>query len=173
MAKGGSRAHAGRKRKPTDMKVVQGTFREDRHGEEVQVAAKWPEAPAHLSEMERELWNRLEHECSSWVSPSDWVAVNGVVSLMERILRIQTAQRATDGAGNPITFKFTPSIDGEPNMEPKENPLYTMELKFWTGLRGYIAILGLSPADRAKVQKPETEEKPVNPLDKFLNRKRG
>jgi hypothetical protein len=168
MAKGGARNHAGRKRKPTEMKVVQGTFRGDRHGTEAVVEAKWPDPPAHLSERERVLWDGLKEQCGAWVAPSDWMSINGCVSLMDRILKIQEAQQAGDGAGKPLAFKYTPSADGEPNMEPKDNPLFTMELKFWTGLRGYIAILGLSPADRAKVAKPGGEEKPVNPLSRFI-----
>lgn len=173
MAKGGSRAHAGRKRKPTEMKVVQGTFRGDRHGEETTIPAGWPEAPEHLNERELELWKLLEARCAPWVAPSDWLALNGVVSLMDRLLSIQAAMRATDDAGKPIAFKFTPSADGEANLEPKENPLFGMELKYWTGLRGYIAITGLSPADRTKVKGGGTEQEPANPLDKFINRKRG
>lgn len=176
MAKGGRRAHSGRKAKPTEMKVVQGTFREDRHGDEVRTAVKWPAPPAHLNEREKALWDGFEGQCAGWVSESDWPALNGTVALMDRILRIQDAQRAVDeegqptGAGNPIAFKYTTDGDGNIAAEPKDNPLYTMELKFWTALRGYIAILGLSPADRARVQKPGGEEKPANPLDRFLKK---
>ena len=119
------------------------------------------------------MWNGLEQQCGPWVAPSDWVSVNGTVSLMDRILRVQEAQRETESSGGPIAFKFTPSADGEPNMEPKENPLYTMELKFWTALRGYIAIMGLSPADRARVSVPGGEKKPANPLDRFIKGNRG
>lgn len=175
MAKGGARNHAGRKRKPTDMKVVQGTFRGDRHGAEAVVAAVWPDPPAHLGERERVLWDGLKAHCRGWVAPSDVFALNGAVSLMDRLLRIQEAQRDPEapGAGSPLAFKYSTDGDGNVNAEPKDNPLFSMELKFWTGLRGYIAILGLSPADRAKVQRPGEEEKPANPLDRFVKRGRG
>ncbi len=152
------------------MKLVQGTFRDDRHGKEAIVPVVWPDAPAHLNDRERELWNALKEHCGTWVAPSDWIALNGVVSLTDRLLRIQEAMRETPTAGNPTSFKFTPSADGDPNMEPKENHLFALELKFWTGLRGYIAILGLSPADRARVAKPGAEDTPVNPLAKFIKR---
>lgn len=170
MAKGGRRNHSGRKRKPTDLKVVQGTFRKDRHGKEVQIATKWPEAPAHLNDREKALWAGLEAHCATWVAPSDWPALNGVVSLLDRLLRVQEAQQATEGASNPIAFKFTPSADGEPNLEPKENPLYNLELKVWRELRAYIGIVGLSPTDRARVQPAGADEKPANPLDRFLKK---
>ena len=172
MAKGGRRAHSGRHRKPSDMKVVQGTFRDDRHGTEVRVEAKWPAPPAHLSPGERELWAALEERCARWVAPSDWLALNGVVSLMDRLITIQSAMRATEQSGNPITVKFTPSADGEPNAEAKDNPLFGMELKYWTALRGYIGIVGLSPVDRARVNASE-DEKPVSKLDRFTKKVRA
>ena len=50
MAKGGRRAHAGGQRKPTQMKVLQGTFRADRHSAEVTVPAKCWKVVAVLDE---------------------------------------------------------------------------------------------------------------------------
>jgi phage terminase small subunit len=41
--------------------------------------------------------------------------------------------------------------DGTPVLEPKENPLFTQHMKLTNALRGFIATLGLSPVDRAKV----------------------
>jgi hypothetical protein len=172
MAKGGRRNHSGRVPKPTELKVLEGTFRADRHGSEVQVAAKWPEPPAHLSDRERGLWTGLEASCKPWVAESDWPAINGAVSLMDRILRIQDAQRETPDAGKPIAFKYSTDGDGNIVAEPKDNPLFSMELKFWAGLRGYLAILGLSPADRARMHKPAEEPK-ANPLDRFIKGARG
>lgn len=171
MAKGGRRAHSGRHKKPTEMKLVQNTFRPGRHGDEVVVPNRWPDAPGHLNEREKALWTGLESHCAKWVAASDWPALNGVVSLMDRLLTIQDAMRVTPDAGNPTSFKYTPSADGEPNVEAKSNHLYALELKFWTALRGYIGLLGLSPVDRARVQVHEPE-KDVNPLDRFINRKR-
>jgi len=149
------------------MKVVQGTFREDRDGGTPMVAARWPTAPGHLNERERTLWAGLETHCGTWMAPSDWPALNGCVSLLDRLLTIQDAMRATPDAGNPTSLKFTPSADGEPNAEAKSNHLYGLELKFWTALRGYIGLLGLSPVDRARVQTHEPE-KAANPLDRFV-----
>jgi hypothetical protein len=170
MAKGGRREHSGRKRKATALKIVQGTFRDDRHGAEPRgVALAWPDPPQHLTERERALWADLGRVCGPWVAPGDWMAVNGAVSLMGRILAIQDAMRETPDAGRPLTVTFTPSADGEPNPEPAVNPLYGAELKFWTALRGYLAILGLSPADRTRMPAaPDAMNE--NPLDRFIKR---
>ena len=80
------------------------------------------------------------------------------VSIYDRILRNQQAQRATPDAGNPLSYKFTPSADGEPNMEPKENPLITQEIKLWGRLMSILGTLGLTPADRAKMTTPKSDE---------------
>lgn len=171
MAKGGRRLHSGRHKKPTEMKLVQNTFRTGRHAGEVKVASQWPVPPEHLNTREKSLWAGLEAHCATWVASSDWPALNGVVSLMDRLLTIQAAMRSTPESGNPTSFKFTPSADGEPNMEAKSNHLYGLELKFWTALRGYIGLVGLSPVDRARVQAHEPEQA-ENPLERFITRKR-
>lgn len=174
MAKGGRRAHSGKKPKPTEMKLLQGTFRADRHGDEVVTPPKWPAPPAWLTDRERELWGSLEAHCRAWVAESDLLAINGVVSIMSRVLSNQRAQQATEEAGGPLAFKH---IIEEANgksieiVEAKENPLITQEVKLWRELRAYIGIMGLSPVDRARVQKP-AEAPAVNPLDRFLTRKR-
>lgn len=146
---------SGRKRKPTELKVLEGTFRKDRHGDEPRVTGAFPVAPAHLSEAERHLWETFPRV--PWIVESDTLAVNAAVSIFERILRNQTAQRATADAGNPLAFKFTPSADGEPNLEPKENPLITQELKLWGRLMSVLASCGLTPADRAKMTAPRVD----------------
>jgi hypothetical protein len=155
VAKGGKRAGSGRKRKPTDLKVLEGGFRKDRHGDEPRVTGAFPQAPPHLSDGERGLWETFPKP--TWIVETDVVAVNAAVSIFERILRNQRAQQTTPDAGNPLAFKYTPSADGEPNLEPKENPLITQELKLWGRLMSILASLGLTPADRAKMAAPRVD----------------
>ena len=144
MAKGGRRMRSGRKRTPTAIKVVTGAFRSDRHGTEPRgVPLAWPDPPPHLNARERDLWQRLGAECGPWVAPSDWLAINGTVSLVDRLLTVQAT-------------------------EPKD---VSLEMKLWTALRGYIAILGLSPADRARMP-AASEPAAENPLDRFIKRGR-
>jgi hypothetical protein len=165
---------SGRKPKPTGLKVVQGTFREDRHGAEVQPpAGGWPAAPAHLTAEERALWDGLREHCEPWAAKSDWIAFNGVVSLMAKVLRVQAAQHDTEEAGGPLSFKHTvQEKDGKETtvVEAKENPLWGTEIKVWKELRAYIGLTGLSPADRARMRVTDGSDKPANPLDRFLKK---
>ncbi len=182
MPRGGRRQGAGRKPKPTEIKVLQGTFRGDRHGDEAQPDVKgWPEPPAHLNARELELWGALGERCAAWSAPSDFLAFNGVVSLADRLLRNQEAQGETDTSGHPLTFKHVIKhvIGGDGNpveleiVSPEENPLISQEIKLWRELRAFIGITGLSPADRARMKLSDPgAKKPANPLDRFIGRAR-
>jgi terminase small subunit-like protein len=153
MARGGKRQGAGRKAKPTELKVLEGTFRKDRHGGRPMVAGGFPEAPACLIEAERALWDTFPKP--AWIGQTDVVAVHAAVSTYERILRNQRAQQATDDAGYPLTIKYTVDGDGNRTAEPKESPLISQEIKLWGRLMSILGTLGLTPVDRAKVQAPK------------------
>ena len=142
----GNQRSGGRNRKPTVMKMIEGTFRKGRHSAEVHIASTWPAAPAHLNDRERRLWADLEQHCKAWVAPSDWITINGVVSLVDRLLNIQAALAASDVG--------TPELLG-------------MELRTWRELRAFIGLMGLSPVDRSRmvVTTPAT---PAGALSRFL-----
>ena len=156
MAKGGRRTGAGRKPKPTELKVLEGSFRKDRHGDAPPVVAGFPDGPACLIAAERELWASFPKP--AWIGQTDVLAVHAAVSTYERILRNQKAQQATETAGHPLSFKYSHDADGNQNVEPKENPLITQEIKLWGRLMSILGTLGLTPADRAKMQAPKVEE---------------
>jgi phage terminase small subunit len=147
---------SGRKRKPLEAKVLEGQFRKYRDGKTPPVTGSFPAAPAHLSDAESALWATFPKP--AWIGESDVLAVDGAVSIYERILRNRAAQRATPEAGNPLAFKVTTDGDGNANLEPKENPLITQELKLWGRLFSILATLGLTPADRGKMQAPKVDE---------------
>lgn len=141
MARGGARPGAGRKKKPAELKVLEGTWRRDRDGARPQPVAapeglvEFPEPPAHLTRDQVALWKNLRSHCGGWVKPGDWLAVNGVVSIFERLRLVQRTYEARRGKKNAVSL----------------DEVVNLEVKLWKELRGYLAILGLSPADRAKV----------------------
>lgn len=149
MPKGGRRARSG-PQVPTEMKLIHGTFRADRDGDKVVLAPKFPDAPAHLRASERALWEELRPRVS-WATDSDGIALNGLVSIMAQLLTNQARQQATD-----------------PTDLARLETLEAREVTLWDKLRHYIGILGLSPVDRARVQRPGATAAVANPLDKFL-----
>jgi phage terminase small subunit len=138
------------------MKVLEGSFRKDRHGDSPAVVGGFPAAPDGLSPSELALWQAFPKP--NWIGQTDQIAVHGAVSVYERILRNQKAQQASPEAGSPLAFKFSHDSDGNQNVEPKENPLITQEIKLWARLFSMLSSLGLTPADRAKMTAPKVDD---------------
>lgn len=149
MAKGGKRTGAGRRRKPTELKLLEGSFRKDRDTGKPLVVQGFPVAPDCLNEAEQQLWQWFPKP--TWIGQTDVVAVHAAVSTYARILSNQAAQRSTTEAGAPLSIKYTVDGDGNRTAEPKENPLITQEIKLWGRLMSILGTLGLTPADRAKM----------------------
>jgi hypothetical protein len=138
------------------MKLLEGGFRKDRDGKTPPVVGTFPPAPADLDEYERQAWDSLPKP--GWIGETDAIAVWLTVSLRADLSRLDQAMRATPDAANPITYKHTPSADGEPNLEPKINPLYTARLQHRARLMAFLSELGLTPAARGKMQAPQVDE---------------
>ncbi len=163
MAKGGARVRSGQTRKPKELKVLEGTFRKDRDGGTPMVSAgAFPDPPEYLNDQQRALWRELEQHCGAWIGTSDKLAVLGAVSVFDLILRNFKAQQEGDGADAMLTSKVFMDDKGGGTVEAKENPLIGQQIKLWRELRGFLAILGLSPADRARVQVKESHGKPTS-----------
>lgn len=136
MAKGGKRVGAGRKRTPTGLKLLEGTFRKDRARGEPPVVPGFPAAPGCLSEAERGLWETFPKP--TWIGQTDVVAVHAAVSMYARVIGNQQAQRVAD--------------------EDKTRVLVDQELKLWGRLMSILGTLGLTPADRSKMQAPKSAD---------------
>lgn len=156
MPKGGARVRSGPPKKPKEMRVLEGTFQPGRDkGTPMVSAGAFPEPPAYLNAQQRELWLELRQHCGGWIGTSDMLAVLGVVSVYDLIRRNFDAQAAGEGAAAMLTSKVFMDDKGGGAVEAKENPLIAQQVKLWRELRGFLAILGLSPADRARVQLKE------------------
>jgi hypothetical protein len=138
VAKGGRRTGAGRKRKPVELKVLEGRFRKDRHAGAPLVVGGFPMAPEHLSEGEKALWETFPKPV--WIGETDVVAVNGAVSTFARILANQRQRESAEQAGE--------STDG----------IVEREIKLWGRLMSILGELGLTPSSRAKVSAPKVDE---------------
>ena len=147
--------NSGRRRKPKELKVLEGGFRKDRHGHEPAVVGGFPGAPEGLTASELALWQAFPKP--GWIGETDCIAVRAAVTIYDRILRNQKAQQATEQASHPLAYKFSHDADGNQNVEPKENPLITQELKLWDSLMRKLETLGLTPASRGKMIAPKVD----------------
>lgn len=177
---------SGRPRKPTTLKIIQGTFREDRHASELPTTTGGPQFPRPpailaLSRRHRRLWKLVGLYAGAWTALSDWPTIWGLVCLLEQLVRNHEAQRETDEAGHPLAFKHT--VIDKPVMGPmgperqelsfveaKSNPLIADERKICDKLRPYIAMLGLSPVDRARMPKMTSKPWAADPLAALIAR---
>jgi hypothetical protein len=176
MSKGGRRQHAGRKPKPTAIKLVTNTFRRDRHANEPQVTTAWPDPPGFIAmtDRQRTIWDGLK-DSTCWHAQTDWPSVWMLVVAIDGLLANHDAQRETETSGHPLAFKH---IIEEANgksieiVEAKENPLKAAELKYLDRIYKFVSLNGFSPADRARMP-AVGEVEAENPLDKFIKRGRA
>lgn len=137
MAKGGKRTGSGRKRKPAELRVLEGSFRKDRHGGVPAVSGGFPAAPDCLSEAERALWAAFPRP--AWIGNTDAIAVHAAVSLYANVRQLQRARLEYSGDGLPLG-------------------LIAEEAKQWGRLMSVLGTLGLTPADRTKMQAPRADD---------------
>jgi hypothetical protein len=119
------------------MKVLEGAFRKDRDGAAPAVVGGFPDPPEDLSEAEAALWETFPKP--PWIGETDAIVVHAAVATYTRVLALQPLAREGDQK----------AVD--------------QESKLWGRLMGILAVLGLTPADRSKMQIPvsnsEDEEK--------------
>jgi hypothetical protein len=189
MPKGGHRSRSGRHRTPTELKILTGTFRNTRHKDEPTKKAddgpKFPKPSAllQLTGRQKQLWTLVGKHCGAWTATSDWATVWGLVCLLERLIKTHEAQLETETAGHPLAFRHTVrqvpqrlSARGDTDVEEieiveaKSNPLVDQEIKLIDKLRPYIAMLGLSPVDRARMPKMTSKVAVVDPIGALIGR---
>lgn len=158
--------------------MLQGTFRQDRHGTAPHVDTKWPAAPAflRLTARQAELWESLK-DGDSWHAQTDWPAVWGLVLALDELLLNHAAQAETDTSGHPLAYKHivkhAMDAGGQPVeleiVSAEENPLKTNEMKWLDKVYKFIALNGYSPVDRARMPKAGEVEQ-ASPLDRFIKK---
>jgi hypothetical protein len=132
MPSGGARRGTGAKPKPRELKALEGTYipPAKRAAPPPAVVGGFPAPPDDLSEAEAKLWATFPKP--AWIGETDVVAVRAAVSIYARILQVQPAARL-----------------GELRDIEQES-------KLWGRLMSVLASLGLTPADRSKMQIPST-----------------
>ncbi len=132
----------GRKKKPTNTKVIQGTFRKDRaNPNEPAYKTEIPPAPDHLSKEALIEWGRVSNELHNQglLSAVDMAALAGYCQSYGRWVDAETQLNAEG-----LTVETT-------NGNKIQNPLVGIANQAKEHMRKFLIEFGMTPASRAKV----------------------
>jgi P27 family predicted phage terminase small subunit len=147
----------GRPRKPTELHVLNGTFRDDRHGGTVQAPPGIPEPPGGLSEGALAEWERIVPVLTAL----------GLITLADRstlaaycCVYARWHQAEQELAKNGPVYKTS-----EGNMA--QSPWLWVANKALDQLRTYAGLFGLSPSSRASLKTTPPDDA-SDPMAEFL-----
>jgi P27 family predicted phage terminase small subunit len=142
---------AGRPRKPTNLKIIEGTARADRiNPDEPQYETEIPSCPAQLSAGAKAIWFRVAPELKEkgLIAKINRETFAAYCSYADRFLK---AERMIRTEGEVIGTAFG----------PKTNPWVGISLKCGAQMRQFSELYGLTPSSAGKVNaKPKEKEKP-------------
>lgn len=159
-----------RKHKPTALKILAGSFNSTREKGVPKVrSSASPKAPAYLSKSEKDAWDKfvstLGPKGMRIITEDDWAVVEQLACVYDEMRRVRASLRAR----RSMTFTERKLMKNGAVIEtekpvPEIFMLKQMDLKL-TGLLGRV---GLTPADRGRVQDLDAHnEGQENPDDEF------
>lgn len=138
----------GRPRKPLPELLLEGRFREDRHGSAEQVwlpPSTLPDAPSWLRSEGRELWQRLAPQLSAVGVATDLDATE-LAALCEWWGRFREASQALDAVSERQSTEYY--------------RLSILANMAWKNFSAAASKFGLNPSDRARLRlNPDGEQK--------------
>ena len=118
---------------------AEGTFRPDRHaGRGVDGVEGELAPPPHFDGAQVAVWREVHSMCVVWVTPSDAIAVEAAALAL---YWYRKAAKALDESG----------LSHETNYGQSITPAWKVMRQAGEDLRKYSGLLGLSPADRARL----------------------
>lgn len=150
---------AGRRPKPTKLKLLQGNPGKRKISEnEPEPEICVPDPPDHLSDAAREHWEQVACE----------LAEAGILTRIDRdALGLYCEAYARWVHANEQIQKFGPLVKA-PSGYPMQSPFLAIANKAFDQMRAMLTEFGMTPSSRTKVQveRPDT----ADPLDEFLRR---
>jgi P27 family predicted phage terminase small subunit len=154
---------AGRPRKPTKQKIIQGTFRKDRapkHEPEPEPVTEAPRPPSDLPSAGKKLWKKLAPELVAKgiltvvdLSALEILCFNyGIYKELNKAIRGKIEDPVT---GKIRKRTYAEYMRGE---NSQTIPEYTAMRNAFSTFKSYMTEFGLSPSSRAKLDVPEPKE---------------
>ena len=139
-----------RPRKPTNLKVVQGTNRPHRNNNEPQVAIEIPPCPDYLGKEAKKYWGEISKQLAN-------VGLIGIVDGALFGLHCDSYGRFKEISGQ--LEKIEDMLDETPNGLGVQSALWQIRNKLWDQVLRSASEFGLSPAARSKINLPAKSEK--------------
>lgn len=154
---------SGPPKKPTRLKVIEGTFRADRAvTNEAQPEIALPQPPEHLSEGALLEWNRIAHELFT-------------IGLLSRIDRAALAAYCEAWSDWVDACRLCVTKDGQDRKVIKtamgnfiENPYYTIKKRSAEIMHKFLTEFGMTPASRARIDIDAADVAKDDPADRYL-----
>lgn len=152
-------ARTGRPRKPTHLKLLEGTYRRDRApAHEPHASRSTPSCPADLDRAAKAEWRRIIPHLREMGTLS--AADRATIALYcQALARWRECERALTRHG--MTFQTRTGYVAQ-------RPEATLALKWSQRVADLAGKLGLHPQGRAGVRAPAPAEPPADPAERFL-----
>jgi len=144
-------------KKPTNLKIVQGTFRKDRVNEdEPNPEICVPNPPEHLSDAAKKEWDRISEELCNLglLSEIDMAMLAAYCQIYGRWV---DAEEKLKGEEIVITTQANNLV---------QNPLVGVANTALKMMRPFLVEFGMSPASRAKISAPKQPKQTKNKWSK-------
>lgn len=139
-----------RPKKPTKLKVVQGTNRPHRNNNEAQVEIKIPPCPLFLGKEAKKYWGDISEQLAN-------VGLIGVIDGALFALHCDSYGRYIEISEQ--LKKIEDMLDQTPNGLQVQSALWQIRNKLWDQVLRSASEFGLSPAGRSKIDLPAQPEK--------------
>ena len=152
---------AGRKKLPSNVKILKGTNRKSRENPNEPVPDTCiPDPPDFLSDYAMDEWNRITRQLENLnlISEMDMAALALYCQAWGRIEKYERMVAAKGEAGE--IYKTT-------NGNYQLSPLMWVINKAYEQVYKFISEFGFSPASRARLSVNKNEKKQDNPFEKF------
>jgi P27 family predicted phage terminase small subunit len=167
---------AGRRPKPTHLKVVAGNpGRRPLNPKEPKPAREIPSCPAHLSDTSKVAWGRLcvLLDRMGVLTEADTLALERLCDCYAEILECRELIARDGRTYSSVTTRTTSEEGEETTVEEvksllKANPAVAMLGDADRRFKSYLVEFGLTPAARTKVQAKEDDGDKKDPLREFF-----
>jgi P27 family predicted phage terminase small subunit len=145
----------GHNKKPTQAKIIQGTFRKDRapaKEPKPEKVSNVPKPPAYLSKYAKKVWKDLAEE----------LVEKGILTVVD-LPALEACCEETGKKGKRTLARYMKGRNSQ------TMPEYTAMNKAWATFKSFLTEFGLTPASRTKLEIAEPKGKGEDPMEKLWN----